>query len=245
VSRIGIIAALPGELKALTRGWQRVRSEGRHVHVWRTEMAGNECVAGCAGMGAEAGTRAFAAIESLGKLDAVLSIGWAGALQETLRRGDLVVANVVVDARTGERFVLAERERPVVAVSSPVVAGVAEKRRLAATYNGTLVDMEGATVARLAAMRGIPACCIKVITDEVTAPLPEMAPYIDEHGQMRMAAFVAHVLVRPHHWPGLVRLGVASTKAAKKLDAAVDALLHAGTDWRELSRTGSLERNVA
>jgi len=46
-------------------------------------------------------------------------------------------------------------------VTSSRVAGAGEKKRLAATYEAALVDMEAAGVARLAKMRGIPFYCVK------------------------------------------------------------------------------------
>ena len=62
-----------------------------------------------------------------------------------------------VDLRTGERFAAdGAAEGDPWLVTSPGVAGAAEKRRLAADYQAGLVDMEAAAIARLAAMRGIP-----------------------------------------------------------------------------------------
>jgi len=192
---------MPGELKPLVKGWTMVPTGQKFVYKWTTRLGENDCVAVCAGMGAAAATRAFAQAEREGKLDAVLSIGWAGALREDGYPGEFCMPSVVVDAQTGERFMLAEREKPVVLVTSAKVADEAEKRRLAATYDGAMVDMESATVARLAQMRGIPLCCMKVVTDEVTAQLPDLNPFINTMGQMRMASFIGHVLVRPKFWP--------------------------------------------
>ncbi len=63
------------------------------------------------------------------------------------------------------------------------IADEAEKRRLAATYPGAvLVDMEGATVARLASMRGIPVYCFKAVSDGLGEMLPDMNPYRRRRG---------------------------------------------------------------
>ncbi|HLI77703.1 MAG TPA: hypothetical protein VKV02_12205, partial [Acidobacteriaceae bacterium] len=77
--RIAIIAAMPSELKPLVRGWTR-QSAPRYVSLWtRRDADGDELVAVCAGMGANAARRAFAAAESRGQLDLVVSVGLAGA----------------------------------------------------------------------------------------------------------------------------------------------------------------------
>ena len=66
------------------------------------------------------------------------------------------------------------------------MANEAEKRRLAETYGGMLVDMESATIARLAQMRGIPVCCMKIDYEtDVSARLPNLNPFISAMGQMR------------------------------------------------------------
>ena len=53
-----------------------------------------------------------------GPVDMVLSIGWAGALRDEGHPGELHIPNIVVNAQTGERFVLAEREKPDVLVTT-------------------------------------------------------------------------------------------------------------------------------
>jgi adenosylhomocysteine nucleosidase len=57
--------------------WQRPEITGR-----------DEVIAVCAGMGAAAARRAFAAAEFLGAMDLVLSVGWAGALREECAAGE-------------------------------------------------------------------------------------------------------------------------------------------------------------
>jgi adenosylhomocysteine nucleosidase len=105
------------------------------------------------------------------------------------------------------------------------VADAAEKRRLAETYGAKLVDMEAATVARLAQMRGIPMRCFKAVSDGVDADLPDLNPYIDEMGKLRMAGFLGAVALRPQSWGALLQLGRNSSKAANALAEVVGAYL--------------------
>ncbi len=101
MTRTAIIAAMPGELKPLVRGWQRKSRNG--VHTW-AHRDDNLYVAACAGAGQAAATRAFAEIEKDGPIDLVFSIGWAGALTPDLAPGTAHNVAGVIDVQTGERF---------------------------------------------------------------------------------------------------------------------------------------------
>ena len=224
--RIGIIAALPGELQPLVRQWRRLpAAPGSGLSLWLRGGGEDEVVAVCAGMGAPAARRAFVAAEFLGSLDLVLSVGWAGALVSECEPGQCFVASEVIDVQTGERFALANGGRRLRVASAARVADEAEKRRLAATYGAALVEMEAAAVARLAQMREIPMCCFKAVSDGVDAELPDLNPFIDISGKLRMAPFLAHVALRPGYWGPLGQLGRNSATAARALAKKVEAFL--------------------
>jgi len=218
--KIGVIAALPGELKPLVKGWDRLPVvKGSGVQMWQTQIGANEVVAVCAGMGAAAARRAFVAAEFTGALDEVFSVGWAGALAEECKPGEAFEAFEVADAQTGERFACAGGTQRL--VTTVRVVDAAEKQRLAASYGAGLVDMEAAAVARLAAMRGIPFRCFKAVSDGVGAELPDLNPFIDASGQMEMGRFLAYVAVRPGYWGALAELGRNSARATETLAVAV------------------------
>ena len=240
--RVAIIAALPGELKPLVTGWRRVPTRSKLVKKWVSGTAAGEdqWVAICAGMGAEAARHAFAEAEVGGAIDRVISMGWAGALNEENYSPCSFIATTVVDGQTGERFELAGGDRKMVLVSTARVANEAEKRRLAAAYDGAMVDMEAATVVRLALMRGIPVCCIKAISDEVSDKLPDFNLFIDLQGQLQIGSFVMHVLVRPRYWRPLLRLGKMSAAGARGLAHIVYNILFGPKDFAEINRTGDM-----
>jgi adenosylhomocysteine nucleosidase len=223
--RIGIIAAMPGELLPLVRRWPKMPvARGSGIAMWQTERDGNEVVAVCAGMGAAAARRAFTAAEFAGSLDMVLSVGWAGALTEAAIPGDCYVVSEVIDAQTGERFTLdpATENRLVTTVE---VAGEHEKHRLAASYGAMFVDMEAATIARLAQMRGIPMHCIKAVSDGVGANLPDLNPFIDIDGKLKMTSFLTYVALRPQYWGPLAQLGRNSAAGARALVRPIEEFL--------------------
>lgn len=216
--RTAIIAAAPGELRPLVRGWQRVPAS-KHVHAWRR----GDLLAICAGMGADAATRAFAFALSHGSVGKVISVGWAGALRADLKAGEVFEAAQVRDTKTGERFDSSENQQcEVLLLTTPRVAGREEKSRLAASYPGAaIVDMEAATVARLAAASGIPFRAIKAVSDTLEEELPDLNPFIDRSGQFHVARFAMGAALRPRYWPGLVRFGRQAGLAANNLCASL------------------------
>lgn len=103
LKRVAIIAAMPGELLHLARGWKHEKREGG-VHLWRMTQRDAEWVAACAGAGQAAATRAFAEVEKDGPVTSVISTGWVGALRAEFVPGRVYAVAGVIDAKTGERF---------------------------------------------------------------------------------------------------------------------------------------------
>jgi adenosylhomocysteine nucleosidase len=230
--RVAIVAALPGELKPLVKGWRHERRNG--VDLWHERFAGDDgaCIAACAGMGVDRASAAFTAVETFGAVHAAISVGWAGALRPYMEPGLAACVREVVDAKTGERFETADWAEDLRLVTSPIVADETEKKRLAETYQAALVDMEAAGIARLAEMRGIPFYCIKGISDGAEEKLPDFTPFISPSGQLQAARFILHVLIRPSYWPALMRMGENSKRAAENIAERVRSLL---------DRTGCVE----
>ncbi len=144
--RIVVVAALQREVARFVRGWKRCENSATGIDCYVSEQV----VVACAGMGASRAVRALDAGLQWGPARAVLSVGWAGACTGALGLGEIVQAEVVIDARTGERFFPMDQPKvgvrgAVVTVSAP--ASVGEKQRLLASYGAAAVEMEAAAVA--------------------------------------------------------------------------------------------------
>jgi adenosylhomocysteine nucleosidase len=223
MTRVALIAAFPGELKPLVAGWPHSTRDG--VYFWARRDEEEEWIAACAGAGPDAATRAFAAVENGGPIDLVFSVGWAGALRAGIASGTAHNVAGVVDAKTGERFHCEAGAGELWLATNPIVADEREKLRLAATYGADLCDMEGAIVARLAAMRGIPFYCIKGVSDGLADRLPDFNRFISPGGQIQLTRFILFALARPVYWPALLRMGENSKKASHNVAAMVRAFL--------------------
>ena len=223
MTRLAIIAALPGELKPLvnTRAGAWPHSTRNGISFWakrgEKEDWEEEWIAACAGAGQDAATRAFAAIEEGGPIDLVFSIGWAGALRAEIAPGSVHNVAGVIDVRTGERFNCDAGAGELWLLTSPQVANSQEKRRLASAYNAALVDMEAAAIARLAHTRGIPFYCFKGVSDGLKDNLPDFNRFLSLSGQFCLSKFILFALLRPWYWPALIRMGENSKQAAQNI----------------------------
>ncbi len=212
-----LIAAMPGELKDLTRSWAALETvDGVHGF----QHPSNTIFAFHAGMGATPATRAFRRAFSVCQPTAVYSVGWAGALQAEARPGQTLRPDSVLDLATGENFACAPSHFLTrgTLVTARRVAARDEKQRLSSAYPvARAVDMEAATLARLAAAHNLPFRAVKAISDSLDEDLPDLNPYITAAGQFATVRFIAHVALRPPLWSVLSRFGKQSSLAAKNL----------------------------
>lgn len=217
MSRIAIIAALPGELKPLVvRRWER---RGRNL--WAGRISEFEAIAVAGGMGAKAARRAVERAFAEFNPNILVSYGWAGALTCAVKPRTACAISEVIDAVTGERFVT-DYLGGYRLITLDHVARADEKRGLAAKHQAVLVDMEAAAVARMAAARNVSFYCFKGVSDGYTDRIPDFSRFMDDQGKLRMAAFIGYIAVRPQYWRGLRQLGKQSSGAAKALATMVE-----------------------
>ena len=214
---IVIIAALPGEIKPLVRSWAALETVN-HVDGWQHPNGPIMAFAG--GMGSAAATRAFSRAMQVCQPVTILSVGWAGALLEDTAPGTVVKACMVRDLNTGEMY-SAEGSGGLL-LTAQRVASHEDKLRLANTYAGSVaVDMEAATVARLALANGLGFRAIKAISDTLHEDLPDMNPFLTPLGQFATARFIAHVATKPRYWSSLAQFGKQASLAATNLSNAI------------------------
>ena len=124
-----------------------------------------------------------------GQLRAVVSFGIAGALDPSLKVGDLILAHsvldgsdrlpVAVDLREGWARHLREtgaafHEMPIAGVDIPLLIP-ADKAALRASSGADAVDMESHVAAAFAARHGLPFGAIRVVSDRADHVLPPAA----------------------------------------------------------------------
>ena len=208
-----MIAATHQEIRPLVRGWKRQVRD--YAGTRFTFFEGDRAVAVASGMGPERGRRACEAVIALYAPGEVISVGFAGALDRTLRVGDVFTPRSVIDSRDGSRTDTHTGKGSLISFTS--VAHREQKARLAEAYDAIAVDMEGASVAQGAEKHNLPYRAVKAISDEVDFELPPVERFITHDGRFRVAAFIAFASVRPWLWASIYRLARNSSRAAESL----------------------------
>ncbi len=214
---VAIVAAMRHELGPLERHAKLRKRDGIYLY----ELPSALLAVG--GIGRDRAQRAaeLAVREANPKL--LVSAGIAGALTPGLKPGDVLHVRDVVDEATGEHYSTLGGD--AVLVTSSRVAGIQGKRRLASRFAASVVDMEGAAVARVAKQQGIRFAAVKAISDELDFPMPPLGQFVDAGGQFHVLAFAGFVAVRPKWWGPAVRLASNTQLAVRNLAEALNHLI--------------------
>lgn len=215
--RIAIIAAMEREVRPLIRSWKfrTIEHGGRRYRLF--ENGGVALI--CGGIGAEAARRATEAIIQEVHPLRVVSVGFAGALDGSLRVGDVLQPRMVISAADGVRTDAGSGEG--VLVSSSTVASKEQKIRLAKAYGAGAVDMEAAAVANGAEAGGVEFGVLKAISDASDFSMPEIDGFVADDGTFRSVQFACHVAMRPWLWGRAIALALNSAKASRALCVAL------------------------
>lgn len=222
---IALVSAIREEIAPLVRSWKagEIGYDDRTFPFFESENSVSKVVVICSGIGAEHGRRAAEAVIQKVQPSTIVSVGYAGALDASLKVGDVIEPKVVVCGADGSR---AETERGSgTLVSSAAVANRDQKRKLAAAYGAIAVDMEGAAVALAARAHGIDFAALKSISDELDFAMPPVSEFVSPQGKFRHAGFGLHVAIRPWLWARTIALAKNSARASKTLCAAIGEYL--------------------
>jgi adenosylhomocysteine nucleosidase len=220
-TKVAMVAALEREVRRLVEHWKEIdrQYEGRRFKFFENGPA----VLVCAGIGAEAARRATEAVIVLYQPELVQSVGFAGALDPSLKVGEIFVPSRIIDARdssstrTGTGF--------GVLVSATTIASIEQKVKFADAYAAQAVDMEAAAVARGAQARGVRFMAVKAISDDSNYAMPAFDRFLDGIGKFRAARFVIFAALRPWLWPKVIQLARNSAKASRALCLELDRYL--------------------
>ena len=163
------IGADAREFSGLLSHWESVSPLHLSVHWARSgRWRGREVFAIANGAGCD---RAFAAALMAPKVSAIFNIGFCGALDESLKIGDIVV---VTQIRAGDNSWPTSipdgppAARGILLSTDRIAQTAAEKHTLRAATGACIVEMEAAGAARAAEDRGVPLYCVRAVSDLAT-----------------------------------------------------------------------------
>ena len=222
---IALVSAIKEEIAPLVRKWKagEINHDGRMFPFFESENGKGKVVAVCSGIGVEHGRRAAEAVIQKVRPKKIISVGYAGGLDSSLKVGDVIEPKLVVSGADGSRSDTGQGSGTL--VSSTAVAGRDQKRKLAEAYGAIAVDMEGASVALGARAHGIEFAAIKAISDEFDFAMPPVGEFVSAQGKFRHARFALHIGLRPWLWARTMALANNSARASKTLCAAIEKYL--------------------
>ena len=164
--------------------------------------------------------------------DIVISSGLAGALKQSFKPGDVVVARKTRTLRNDANvdsdliFLGHAMEAGAIPVDTlitvdRVVLTAEEKARLA--FFGEVVEMESAIILAHFASHGVPVLALRGISDTADEDLPvDFDRCLTPQGEIKPMNLINQIVRRPGNLPSLVRFGRQSNQAAHNLAQFLD-----------------------
>ncbi|HEU4341739.1 MAG TPA: phosphorylase [Candidatus Binatia bacterium] len=219
---LGIVVSLSWELKSLTR---------QTIPVGSCRSIADNVIVALSGIGAE---RAYAAGSRLiaEGATALVSWGFAAALDPRLNAGSLILPEHIIGASGGVHAVSAEWHRRLcqslssqravhtnaLVESDNIVRTPDEKRALAKRTQAIATDMESAAQARLASEHRLPFVALRAIIDTASTDIPEkLLKALDSEGDISVWKLVTRGCIRPPDWPKVLQLGIQFNAAQRTL----------------------------
>src|SRR6266571_4916263 len=164
------------------------------------------------------------------QFDLLISSGFAGALNDKLQIGDLLLAknfSTVELTEVGSSFSrLPIHEADLLTVRA-LIDSNDERNKIARTSGAAAVDMETEFIARACAEHGIPLLSLRVITDTPREPFPAPVHVLFDIAKQRtdLPKLAAFFLAHPTRVPRLIQFARRITNARKTLANALVTLL--------------------
>lgn len=225
MTQVGIITALPEELRTVTQ--QRI-AKGE----WK--RLGQQLLIAHSGTGPQ---RAVATAQQLldNGANALLCWGCAAGLNTQLKAGTLLLPSQLItqkgetiqmDAHWRQRLVLRLQtvlnvHDSVLTESDQLVSTPEQKWALAKKTQAAAVDMESVAVARFAHLHQLPFNTVRVIADPADMPLPlPVCEALGDNGEVHLSRLLLSLARHPLQLAGLIRLGQQFRSAQKTLKQA-------------------------
>lgn len=233
---IGIVSALPIELAQFMDRCERVKHyRGEDLTFRGGRYDGIRVVVAESGIGYARARKAAQAMVDAHKPKWILSSGFSGALLPTMKIGQVVMANEIVDQHgqhTSINLTLPSDEANGLFVgrlltADEMVRTVGQKQQLHEKHEAIAVDMESLAVAQVAAETKTGFMAVRVISDDMSADLPpEVLSIFGDTGAVRVGAALTSIFKRPESVKDMLHLRTNAQAAAKSLATFLDGVVH-------------------
>lgn len=201
----GIVAALSIEIgPLLDRMKGLVKISGVRHSIYEGEIEGHRIAVSVAGAGEAMARKATRLLIDGHRPDWVISAGFGGGLDLSLKRLDLVVIEEVIRETSGIRCSLStgswaqNDKRGRLLTVDRIIRTASEKAELRRKFQADVVDMETFAVAEICAERSTKMLGLRIVTDEASFDLPpEVHSILGSSGAYRVGAALGSILRRP------------------------------------------------
>jgi len=224
----GITFALPSESSDLVRQLQAIR---RHDNLLSGKIADRDVTVVHTGVGAKNCNARLEILLHKTRPRLVISSGFAGAVSEELRVGDLVLAKNFSDPQllANAEQILRDRELRLVKLftSTSLVDSIAERNEIARTAGAAAVDMETGAIAGACNAHGVPLLSLRGISDTPSQSFPAPPSVLFDIDRQRTSygRLLAHLFRHPASIRRLFRFARQIAQVRAVLADAIIALV--------------------
>jgi adenosylhomocysteine nucleosidase len=214
---IGILCALAIEARCLPK-----TSRANHILFQTTGVGAKRAKLGAEQLVAKGAT-------------ALMSWGTAGGLSPTLKVGQLIIPDCIVDQKAQVFWTDSHWKSQIsqtlnhrlkihdgaLLQTHQMIASINAKQALFIQYKTAAVDMESAAIAEVAQKAGLPFVAIRAVVDSASMSLPFWLPRtLNADHQIQPLKFAWQFCHHPHTWPSLLHLYRGFAMAKKTLSLA-------------------------
>jgi len=227
---IAVTFALPAESSGfLNRLHNRTRSDRNGAATIRGKIDNRAIEIFHTGVGEKVCRQRMAQFLQDRQLDCLISAGFAGALNNQLNVGDLLLAqnfSTVELSKTRSLLVNLPIHVANLLTVPSMIDSNEERNKIARATGAAAVDMETEFIARACAEHGVPLLSLRAISDTPRQrfPAPAHVLFNIERQRTSVVRLVLYLLRHPTRLPGLIRFMSQITRARESLTKALVAV---------------------
>ena len=230
---IAVTFALPAESSEfLRRLSNKSRADRNGIRIIRGKIGDREVEVLHTGVGAKICRQQLRKFLENQQFDFLVSTGFAGALNDEMQVGDLLLAKNFSTLDLNQKRSSVSRLPIHMAdlFTAPTLSDSSDERtEIARTSGAAAVDMETEFIARACAAHGIPLLSLRVITDTPREPFPAPAHVLFDVAKQRtdLRKLATFFLTHPNRILGLIQFARRIAHARKTLADALVAIVRA------------------
>ena len=233
-----VLGALREEIN-LIRGQMTVDEQFKvgRADAWSGNWEGVRIILVRTGIGKDCALSALEKVLSRANPSLILSIGYAGGLDPKLKVGDVILADHVLEIKTGltnvgsypidlkrlkslEGLACPKKivvHRGILITVNQVVDKSSAKQELGSRYNALAVDMETAPLVAHATHNNLSFLSVRAVSDTVEQSLVDVSSFISDDGEASKLKAGWYAMTHPHRIKSFISLRMQSQQATRNM----------------------------